>query len=143
MATKLATNEESLNDYIKNTLLYHSIDHCELSEMVSVAVDELQKSELVERSPGAECSATLLGQAIVASSLTPEDGLFVYRELRRALQALVMDGEMHILYLFTPVQGAQMNINWQAYGNEVERLDESNLRALHFIGLKPLTIIKL
>jgi hypothetical protein len=143
MATKLATNGESLNDYIKNTLLYRSMDHNELTEMVRTAVDELEKSELVDKGSGTECYATLLGQAIVASSLTPEDGLFVYRELRRALQAFVMDGEMHVLYLFTPVQGAQTNINWQIYGNEVERLDESNLRVLSFVGLKPLTIIKL
>lgn len=142
MATRLATNGESLNDYMKNTLMYCSTDHDELTEMVRTALDELEKSELVHRS-GTEYSATLLGQAIVASALTPEDGLFVYRELRRALQAFVMDGEMHVLYLFTPVQGAETSINWQIFGNEVERLDESNLRVLNFVGLKPLTIIKL
>ena len=80
--------------------------------------------------------ATLLGQAIVASSLTPEDGLFVHRELRKALQAFVMDGEMHVLYLFTPVQAAQGSIDWQKFLKEVEKLDESNHRALAFVGLK-------
>lgn len=142
MAIKLATSQESTEDYVKNTLLYHSIDHDELTVMVKSTVDELVDSELITVGPDNECSATLLGQAVVASSLTPEDGLFVHRELRRALQAFVMDGEMHVLYLFTPVQ-AQTNINWKIFSNEVERLDESNLRVLKFVGLKPLAIIKL
>ncbi|KAE8441615.1 hypothetical protein EG329_004624 [Mollisiaceae sp. DMI_Dod_QoI] len=143
MATRLATSQESTDDYIKNTLLYHSIDHDHLADIVKSTIDELEESELVRKGPDAEYAATLLGQAIVASSLTPEDGLFVFRELRRALQAFVMDGEMHVLYLFTPVQAAQTNINWQIFSNEVERLDESNLRVLGFVGLKPLQIIKL
>lgn len=83
------------------------MDHAELATMVESTVVELETSELINRGPGTECSATLLRQAIVASSLAPEDGLYVHRELRRALQAFVMDGDMHILYLFTPVQGAQ------------------------------------
>lgn len=142
MAVRMATSQESTDDYIKNTLLYHSMDHDELTAMVKSTVDELAESELITKGPDNEYSATLLGQAIVASSLTPEDGLFVHRELRRALQAFVMDGEMHVLYLFTPVQ-AQTNINWIIFSNEVERLEESNLRVLSFIGVKPLAIIKL
>lgn len=143
MAIKLATNSESLDEYVQKTLLYRTMDHGELAEMVKTAIEELRKDELIERGPDTEYSATLLGQAIVVSSLTPEDGLFVYRELRRAMQAFAMDGEMHVLYLFTPVQGPQTNINWQVFSNEVERLDENNLRVLSLVGLKPLTIIKL
>ncbi|KUJ22243.1 P-loop containing nucleoside triphosphate hydrolase protein [Mollisia scopiformis] len=143
IATKLATSEESTDHYIKNTLLYHTIDHDELTSMVKETVEELETSELITKGSDTEYSATLLGQAIVASSLTPEDGLFVHRELRKALQAFVMNGEMHVLYLFTPMQAAQTNINWQIFSNEVERLDESNLRVLKFVGLKPLNIIKL
>jgi DNA polymerase theta len=106
-------------------------------------VQELKESGLVKESDRSDYTATLLGQAVVASSLTPEDGLFVHRELRKALQAFVMDGEMHILYLFTPVQAAQGNINWQIFRKEVESLDESNLRILEFVSLKPLAINKM
>lgn len=84
--------------------------------------------------------ATQLGKAVVASSLEPEDGAFVHRELQRALRAFVMDGEMHILYTFTPVQDFSITINWKVFRDELERLDESGLRVLSFLGLKP-TII--
>jgi replicative superfamily II helicase len=135
IATKLATSVESVDDYIKKTLLYHTIQHDDLTEMVESTIEDLEITGLIQRDNDI-VQATLLGQAIVASSLTPEDGLFVHRELRKALQAFVMDGEMHVLYSFTPIQAAQGNIDWQKFLREVEKLDESNQRALGFVGLK-------
>ena len=111
--------------------------------MVFSTLQELKDAGLISQSKETEYAATLLGQAVVASSLTPEDGLFVHRELRKASQAFVMEGDMHVLYLFTPVQAANGNINWQSFRKEVDRLDESNLRVLEFVGLKPLTINKM
>ena len=143
IATKLAGSEESLDDYMKKTLLYHSIDHDELATMMQSTVQDLEDTQLITRHNRSEFTATLLGQAIVSSSLTPEDGLFVHRELRKALSAFVMDGEMHVLYSFTPVQAAQTNINWQVFRKEVDGLDESNLRVLDFVGLKPFIINKM
>jgi hypothetical protein len=131
----LATSDESLDDYMKKTLLYRSMDHDELTVMVRSTVKELEEKELVKKAAAGEFAPTLLGQAIVASSLTPEDGLFVHAELCRALQAFVMDAEMHALYSFTPVQAAQTKINWQIFRKEVEGLSESNLRVLNFVGL--------
>ncbi len=95
--------------------------------MVLSTVQDLKETGLIEEIDGLDYSATLLGQAVVASSLAPEDGLFVHRELRRALRAFVMDGEMHVLYSFTPVQAAHGSIKWQIFRKEVERLDESNI----------------
>ncbi|KAE9381757.1 DEAD/DEAH box helicase [Stipitochalara longipes BDJ] len=143
IAIRLARSNDSIDDYIRRTLLFHSIDHSELAEMVLSTVQELKETGLIEESIGSGYSATPLGQAIVASSLTPEDGLFVHRELRKALGAFVMDGEMHVLYSFTPVQAAHGDINWQIFRKELDRLDESNLRVLEFVGLKPLIINKM
>lgn len=142
IATKLATSDESIEDYMKKTLLYHSIDYSELQTTVKSTMQELEENQLITNN-NSEYNATLLGQAVVASSLTPEDGMFVYRELRKAQQAFVMDGEMHVLYSFTPVQAAYGNINWQIFRKEVETFDESNLRVLDFVGLKPSTINKM
>ncbi|KAH9219076.1 hypothetical protein DL95DRAFT_434033 [Leptodontidium sp. 2 PMI_412] len=143
IATKLASNDESIDDYMKKTLLYHSINHDELAKMVKSTMSDLQENQLLYRTNDSEFRATLLGEAIVASSLTPEDGLFIHRELRKALQAFVMDGEMHVLYSFTPVQAAQININWQIFRKEMDGFDESNLRAMDFVGLKPSIINKM
>jgi DNA polymerase theta len=143
ISTKLATSRVSIDDYIRKTLLFYSVDRNELADMVLSTMQDLKETGLIEEIDELDYSATLLGQAVVASSLAPEDGLFVHRELRKALQAFVMDGEMHVLYSFTPVQAAHGNINWQIFRKEVERLDESNMRVLDFLGLKPLVINKM
>jgi DNA polymerase theta len=75
---------------------------------------------------------------VVASAFTPEDGLFVHDELKRALQAFVMDGDMHIFYLFTPLQVAETTkIDWPIFRDQLDALDESGLRALQLVGVQP------
>ncbi|ESZ99534.1 DEAD/DEAH box helicase [Sclerotinia borealis F-4128] len=130
IATKLATGSDSIDDYVKKTLLYHMIDQEELRSMVEMTLKDLLENQLVEQTQSYSYEATRLGLAIVASSLAPEDGLFVHKELRKSLEAFVLDGEMHVLYTFTPVQAMQGNINWQVFRKEVDILDESNLRVL-------------
>ncbi|TVY48952.1 DNA polymerase theta [Lachnellula occidentalis] len=143
IAIKLATCDESVNDYMRKTLLYHSVDSEELRVTISSTLDDLSESCLVEITDNSTYTATTLGEAVVASSLTPEDGLFVHRELLKALQGFAMDSDIHALYTFTPVQTTQGNINWQIFRQEVERLDESNMRALQLVGLKPMLINKM
>ncbi|TAQ89791.1 hypothetical protein B7494_g1900 [Chlorociboria aeruginascens] len=143
IATKLATSVESIDDYMKKTLLYQTIDHGELADMVKFTLDELKQTGLVQEDGASTFQATLLGEAIVMSSLTPEDGLFIHRELKKALQAFVMDGEMHVLYTFTPMQAPSATVNWQVFRQEMEGLDDSDLRVLNFVGLKPQVINKM
>lgn len=132
IATKLATSFESVELYIKKTLLYHLIEYKELLAMVSKALYDLEDTGLVKKD-GTVLEATLLGQAVVTSSMGPEDGLSVHKELRQALEAFVLDGEMHVLYAFTPIQAGEGNINWQILRKEVESFDESDMRALNLI----------
>lgn len=88
---------------------------------------------------------TSLGKAVVASSIDPDDGLFIYNELKKALKAFVMDGEMHVLYTFTPLQGTDTDtlVNWDVYLEEAEALDESGQRVMQLLGLRIATIIRL
>lgn len=140
IATKLATSDGSVDDYMKKTLLYHSIDRNALASMVSSTIKELLDDSLITQPHPGTYTPTLLGSAIVASSLTPEDGLFIHRELRRALSAFVMDGDLHVLYLFTPVQSSPSSIDWRQFRRETENLSEPDMRALEFIGLNPAVI---
>ena len=106
--------------------------------MVQTNIDDLLDCGMVVVAEGGSYEATLLGQAIIAASLTPEDGLFVYAEFQRALQTFVMDGEMHIFYMFTPIQSTGLGeINWPIFRREVQGLDESGLRVLKFCGANP------
>jgi len=128
----------AIQEYVQRTLLYHTMNRAELDSMVAATLDELVASNLISLDSLGSYEATLLSQATVASFLTPEDGLFLHDELRRALRAFVMDGEMHIFYTFTPVCSPGIaDLNWPVFRREMESLDESGLRVLEFVGVNP------
>jgi hypothetical protein len=142
ITTRLATSREGIDDYIKRTLLYNSTspaDRPALLNLTKESLSSLTSDSLISMDSSGSYEATRLGHAIVASCLTHEDGIFVYEEIRRALQAFVMDGEMHIFYMFTPIQATGagvIDINWRIFRNEMDSLDDSGVRASACVGVK-------
>ncbi|ELQ33079.1 hypothetical protein OOU_Y34scaffold01005g105 [Pyricularia oryzae Y34] len=112
IAIRLATSRSSLDDYMRKTLLYHSADVKEIETHVETSLANLEKLKFITMGDFQTYEATQLGKAIVAGALDPEDGTFIHNELKKALQAFVMDGDLHVLYTFTPVHDFAANINW-------------------------------
>ena len=138
ITVRLATHMTAIQEYIQRTLLFHTLDRQVLDTLVQRTVEDLVATGMIAVDNLGSYSATLLSQATVASSLTPEDGVFVHSELQRALRAFVMDGEMHIFYMFTPVQlSVPGDINWPIFRRELDRLDDSGIRVLEFVGVNP------
>lgn len=144
VTVRLATQTNAICEYISRTLLYHMVSKKIALKMVDQTLAQLVDSGLVTTDQGGSFEATALSKAIVAAYLTPEDGLFLHSELRTALQAFVMDGEMHIFYTFAPVCNAgNVDINWCIFRKEIENLDESGLRVLRFVGVSPALVNRL
>ncbi len=128
----------AIEEYVQRTLLYHTMSRKEFNELLNATLEELSESGFLVIDNFGGYDATRLSQAIVASYLTPEDGIFLQEELQTALKAFVMDGEMHIFYTFTPVTiSSPADIDWVMLRNEIGSLDESGLRVLEFVGLSP------
>ncbi|KAL8408753.1 hypothetical protein RB594_007264 [Gaeumannomyces avenae] len=143
IAIKLAAGRASLDDYIRKTLLAQTTDLTTIDSLVETSLENLQNMGFIIMDDHSDFQATQLGKAIVASALDPEDGVFVHKELKKALKAFVMDGDMHILYTFTPVHDFAADINWRVFWNEMEALDESGLRVLKLLGLKPTEVTRM
>ncbi|KAM7219136.1 DNA polymerase theta [Rhypophila decipiens] len=144
IAIRLATSRESLDDYISRTMLYLSEEPQSVQQTVEESLVELQNMEFITMDQYHNFEATKLGRAIVAASVDPEDGIFIHAELQSALKAFVLDGEMHVLYTFTPIPDLNtVSINWRIFWNEMEQLDESGLRVMKFLGLKPVQVNKM
>ncbi|KAK6704253.1 hypothetical protein SNK05_008187 [Fusarium graminearum] len=143
ISIRLATSHEAISDYFSKSLLSHTHDAQFVKKCITSSLEEIESMGFITQDSLSMFTATQLGKAIVASAIDPDDGVFVHDELSRALQAFVMDGEMHVLYTFTPVQESGVMVNWQVFRNEMERLDESGLRVLRLLGIKPTTVLKL
>ncbi|CAK7267247.1 hypothetical protein SEPCBS119000_002449 [Sporothrix epigloea] len=159
IAVRLATSRESIDAYLCRTMLFQALsstgtdesgsDHKKghdipdsLVAAAEASLKALHAHGFIERDSFGHYQATRLGKAVVASALDPADALFIHGELARALRAFVLDGEMHVLYTFTPVHdvGTSSQIDWRRFWEEMESLDESGLRVLRFLGLKPSVI---
>ncbi|KAK3300942.1 uncharacterized protein B0H64DRAFT_27338 [Chaetomium fimeti] len=141
IAIRLATSQDSLDDYVSKTMLAYSAKSQSIQETVEACMADLKTMGFIEVEDNGDFQATLLGKAVVASSLDPEDGIFIHNELKKALQAFVLDGDMHVLYNFTPVHDLDsVPVNWKVFWNEMQQLDASGLRVMHFLGLKPFIV---
>ncbi|PLN78089.1 DNA-directed DNA polymerase theta [Aspergillus taichungensis] len=138
IATGLASGYEAIKEYVKCTLLCRTVDKKIAYAFMHSSLQELTEEGLLNLRDDESYEATRLGQAVVASGFAPEDGLFVYEELKTALQAFVLDGDLHVFYMFTPLQVAMASpIDWPIFRDQLDNLDESGLRALQFVGVNP------
>lgn len=143
IAIRLAANLDSIRFYFARSLLSYTHEPEIVDKFLTDGLKEITSMGLVEADADSTYSATQLGKAIVASSFDPDDGVFIYGEMLKTIRAFVMDGEMHILYVFTPVQDFGITVNWQIFRNEVSSLDDSGMRVLRFLGMKPTVIERL
>ena len=71
-----------------------------MHEILKGAAAYLLENELVEiisegyTQAGGGLKATVLGKAVVAASLSTEEGLFVHRELERSMRRFILDDEL-------------------------------------------------
>ncbi|KAK2746762.1 hypothetical protein FQN55_005489 [Onygenales sp. PD_40] len=137
IATRLVSGRDAVNEYVKCTLLYQNMDTDQLFAMVESTLQELLDDGLVQLKDESY-EPTQLGQAVVGSSFSPEDGIFIHDELKRALKSFVMDGEMHIFYMFAPLQNSNpTDIDWSIFRDQMNNIDESGIRALQLVGVNP------
>lgn len=136
--TALATGRDGIDEYMKRTLLASLSGAESLAETIDTTIESLEMDQLIVSASPGMYRGTQLGQAIVAASLTPEDGLFVHEEIVRALRAFVMDTDLHVFYMFTPIQTSTLgDINWIVFRDQIDLLDESGLRVLQYVGVSP------
>ncbi|KAJ4163210.1 hypothetical protein LMH87_004953 [Akanthomyces muscarius] len=111
ISVRLATSYDSIRFYFAKSLLALTQDIARVDQDLKASLKDLEGLELIASDDLGNYAPTQLGRAIVASAIDPDDGIFVHRELVKALKAFVMDGELHILYVFTPVQDLGVTVN--------------------------------
>jgi len=81
-------------------------------------------------------SPSKLGHALFKSSFAPDEGLLVFQDLKHAQQRLVLDGNLHLIYLVTPVFHPLLpdyNQLWKIY-DRARRTDPVKALIFELIG---------
>lgn len=82
--------------------------------------------------------ATSLGKACLAASVPPREGLFLFEELQKARRCFVLDTELHVIYLVTPLSsGSQIEtVDWMTFHDLWNTISESERRVGRLVGVE-------
>ncbi|CAG4991657.1 unnamed protein product [Parnassius apollo] len=88
--------------------------------------------------------ATSLGKACLSSSMAPNDGLSLFCELQRARQCIVLENDLHLIYLVTPysVSNQWNDIDWLHLLTLWESLTKSMKKVGELVGVQESFIIQ-
>ncbi|XP_030272825.1 DNA polymerase theta isoform X3 [Sparus aurata] len=79
---------------------------------------------------------TQLGAATLSSSLSPPEALGVFADLQRAMKGFVLENDLHILYLITPLYAEWTTIDWYQFFCQWEQLSSSMKRVAELVGVQ-------
>ncbi|XP_074856845.1 DNA polymerase theta isoform X1 [Carettochelys insculpta] len=79
---------------------------------------------------------THLGTATLSSSLSPTEALGIFADLQRAMKGFVLENDLHILYLVTPVYEEWTTIDWYQFYCLWEKLPASMKRVAELVGIE-------
>ncbi|KAM4700701.1 DNA polymerase theta [Discoglossus pictus] len=79
---------------------------------------------------------TKLGAATLSSSLSPSEALGIFADLQRAMKGFVLENDLHILYLVTPVKEEWTTIDWYQFFCLWEKLPVSMKRVAELVGIE-------
>lgn len=87
---------------------------------------------------------TQLGRAVLASSLSPDEGLCVLQELQQARKSFVLENDLHLIYQVTPIKlSSQLNdVDWARYQDMWERLPPDKRRVADLVGIEERFLMK-
>ncbi|XP_049641821.1 DNA polymerase theta [Suncus etruscus] len=79
---------------------------------------------------------THLGSATLSSSLSPTDTLDIFADLQRAMKGFVLENDLHIVYLVTPMFEEWTSIDWYRFFCLWEKLPTSMKRVAELVGIE-------
>uniref|UniRef100_A0A3B4YPZ5 DNA polymerase theta n=1 Tax=Seriola lalandi dorsalis TaxID=1841481 RepID=A0A3B4YPZ5_SERLL len=79
---------------------------------------------------------TQLGAATLSSSLSPPEALGIFADLQRAMKGFVLENDLHILYLITPLYAEWTTIDWYQFFCLWEQLSSSMKRVAEMVGVQ-------
>ncbi|XP_021252962.1 DNA polymerase theta isoform X2 [Numida meleagris] len=79
---------------------------------------------------------THLGSATLSSSLSPTEAMEIFADLQRAMKSFVLENDLHIVYLVTPVYEDWTTIDWYQFFCLWEKLPASMKRVAELVGIE-------
>ncbi|KAJ4457579.1 putative DNA polymerase theta [Paratrimastix pyriformis] len=104
IASGIVRSGHDIDRFVRCTLLERQCEHKVVKEATMEALKFLAQNEFLTWDKKAqEYLPSKLGMAALAAALGPEEALAVYGDLNVAMQGIVLEDDLHAVYLATPV----------------------------------------
>ncbi|XP_037530280.1 DNA polymerase theta [Nematolebias whitei] len=105
---------------------------------IEACVEWLLENEFISVQDGQDerYCPTQLGAATLSSSLSPQEALGIFADLQRAMKGFVLENDLHILYLITPLYAEWTTIDWYQFFCLWEQLPSSMKRVAELVGVQ-------
>lgn len=147
VASEEACTMSELQLYSECTLLFKQEETVSQKNLLEKTLKELVNFELIKMQKNdveSKYYATSLGKACLSSSMAPNDGLSLFIELQRARQCLVLENDLHLIYLVTPysVSSQWGDIDWLHLLTMWESLTKSMKKVGELVGIEESFIVR-
>lgn len=148
IASQVISTKAELDMYAKCSLLFtQEQDLKSQNILLDNTLKELKNYELIRtQKEGEELRyiASPLGKACLSSSMAPNDGLSLFCELQKARQCLVLETDLHLIYLVTPysVSNQWGEMDWLHLLTLWESLTKAMKRVGELVGVQESFIIR-
>ena len=144
----IVRNRAEAQVYIQHTLLATSLDSDTREQIVGSCFRFLLKFDFIEYKQSCrtieptdieEVAPTQLGSATLSSSLSPDEALFVMEEINRARKCFVLESDLHMVYLVTPICLRELwsegEPKWREYMDMIGKLELDMKRVADQVGI--------
>ncbi|XP_071114847.1 DNA polymerase theta-like [Haliotis cracherodii] len=147
----VATAPRDVAAYASCTMLAATCEEQDNNQLIDTCIAFLRENEFVtlktsknNGNTSERFYPTQLGSAVLASSLSPDEGLAVFAELQRARRCFVLEDELHVIYLVTPIYSGEVsaNIDWYQFYCSWEKMHPSRRRVAELVGVEEGFIVK-
>ncbi|CAJ0577754.1 unnamed protein product, partial [Mesorhabditis spiculigera] len=140
-STKICRNKSDVEQLL-GYLLYPSTHTAE------EIIDELSAGHFITKNMSAEgvleIDSTQLGMATINSSLPPYDALRVFSDLKKAVNNVNLNTELHLLFLIVPVSVSLWNqVDWQLLHGIYTTLDPISVGVARIVGVCEAMLVRL
>ncbi|NXW93515.1 HELQ Helicase, partial [Alopecoenas beccarii] len=151
---KIAVTHEEVNNFMCSTLLgvqQHLLSkEKSLSEIIKDGLENLiekglLKGRISEKDHNSKCTLTVtpLGKATYKGSIDLAYCNLLYRELKKGLEGLILESNLHLLYLATPYDMiSNCSPDWMIYLKQFNQLSAAEQKVADIVGVPESFITK-
>ncbi|XP_068259491.1 helicase POLQ-like isoform X2 [Nyctibius grandis] len=150
---KIAVTHEEVNSFMCSTLLsvqqHLLFKEKSLSEIIKDGLENLIEKGLLKRriseDHNSKCTLTItpLGKATYKGSIDLAYCNLLYRELKKGLEGLILESNLHLLYLATPYDmTSNCSPDWMIYLRQFNQLSAAEQKVADIVGVPESFITK-